>query len=151
MNGAPEAEFQDTLLSNLTQQSKTYLNTGQNFIVTTEDKVRLCLTTHIDAVSKKKGWITPLTWLSTIIVVFITSDFNDFVLTKDAWQAVFFIGLLISGVWLVKAVIDAFRVSTSIDLIIQTLKPPPQRTAGGSSTNVRIALDELLKSIEPIS
>lgn len=151
MNGAPEAEFQDTLLSNLVQQSKTYLNTGQNFIGTTEDKIRLCLATHIDAVSKKKGWITPLTWSLTIILVFITSEFHDFVLSKDAWQAVFAIGLIISVIWLVKAVIDARRVSTSIDLIVDQLKlkPPSEETIDRSQIDPHLRAMMIANKFEP--
>jgi len=98
-----------------------HINTAQNIIVTTEDKLRLHLLDHLNIMERKKEWITPLSILLTIIAVLITANFKDFLLKSETWKLVFIIGGVASFVWLVKSLNAAFK-KYNIEDFIEELK-----------------------------
>jgi len=81
--------------------SRVHFNLGQEIVITTEDKIRLCLTRHLSRIEKANAWVTPLGVLLTILVVFPTTSFQPFIFSADVWQAIFIISALLSFVWLV--------------------------------------------------
>lgn len=101
------------------QTSKIHMNLEQDFILTTEDKLRLSLAKHFTRMEQKKAWLTPLGILLTIIVVFPTTEFKLFVFSADTWQAAFIISAGLASIWLVKAVYQARISSTTDDLITE--------------------------------
>lgn len=113
--------------------SKIYLNLGQEFILTTDDKVRLCLNKHLSRMEKGRAWMTPLAILLTILIVFPTTTFQPFVCSAETWEAVFIISGLICFGWVVSSIRQA-RVSTSIDDIMADIK----RTAIAHETSPAI-------------
>jgi len=77
---SPPAETQidtESLTNQLVIVSSVSLNVSQNLIITTEDKVRLCLSEHLDRMQKRRGWIAPLGILVTILLTLITSTFRN--------------------------------------------------------------------------
>lgn len=124
--------------------SKIYLNLGQEFIWTTDDKVRLCLNKYLSRVEKRKAWVTPLGILLTILIVFPTTTFQPFVCSGETWEAAFIISGLISLVWLIRSIWQA-RVSTSVDDVMVDIKRsaiaadlPASATQGGLSVILAI-------------
>ena len=101
--------------------AEVHVNTSQNVIYITEDRVRIHLITHLQRVEKKRSWVTPLMLLVTIIVVLLTSQFRDLVLSAATWKAMFVMASLVSVVWLVYALKNARR-SETIDELIERLK-----------------------------
>ena len=102
--------------------SKVYSNLGQEIIITTDDKIRLCLIEHLSRMGKRTAWITPLGIFLTIGIVFPTTTFREFFyLSADTWKAIFVIGGLISIVWLIRAVWQA-RVSSSLGDVVKSIK-----------------------------
>ena len=98
-----------------------HINTAQNIIVTTEDKLRLHWLDHLSVIERKKEWITPLSILITIIAVLITADFKNFLLKPDTWKSVFIISGFVSFVWLANSLKFALR-KYSIENFIELLK-----------------------------
>ena len=98
-----------------------HINTAQNIIVTTEDKIRLHLLDHLNIMERKKEWITPSSLLITIIAVLITANFKDFLLKSETWKLVFIICGVVSFVWLAKSLIFAFR-KYNVEDFIEELK-----------------------------
>jgi hypothetical protein len=97
-------------------------NVTQEIIVTTADKVRLCLIQSIDKMERRKAWIAPAGILVTLIVVFPTASFHEFIgLSKDYWQAVFSVAIVASLGWLVRCLIQ-IRASVTIEEIVETLR-----------------------------
>jgi hypothetical protein len=122
---ADAAPFVETIGEQVAVSSTTHLNVAQAFIVTTEDKVRLCLHTHTEGLAARAGWIAPVSLLITIILTLVTSDFHDsFGFPKETWRAVFLLACALVGIWSVAAGWKASRVTTSIDRIVAELRPP---------------------------
>ena len=103
------------------QTSKVHLNLDQEFILTTEDKVLICLTQHLSRMERKKGWIAPLGIFLTILIVFQTTTFQSFFVSAETWEAIFIISGVISFSWLIYAYWQS-RVSTSINEVVDHIK-----------------------------
>jgi hypothetical protein len=81
-------------------ESKTYRNLEQSVISVTEDKIRICLMNYLQYLNARGSWITPLGIFLTVIITLLTTDFKDFYLSKNTWQAIFVISSVVSLVWL---------------------------------------------------
>jgi hypothetical protein len=66
------------------------VNVRQEFIVTTEDKLRLCLHAHLENVEKRKDWWTPAGLFFAILTTLVTtSTFKNIGLKATEWRALF--------------------------------------------------------------
>jgi hypothetical protein len=83
--------------------SRVHFNVGQEIVVTTEDKIRLCLTNHLTRIEKRKAWAVPLGILLTILVVFPTTSFQAFIFRAETWEAVFLMTGALSLFWLIRS------------------------------------------------
>jgi len=108
---------------------------GQEIIVTTADKARLCLIEAMDRMERRRAWIAPAGILATLLVVFPTTTFQDFLgFSREYWKAAFSIVTLVTSLWLVKCIFD-IRRSLSIDEVVNRLRAnalaPTQHRATG--------------------
>ena len=55
-----------------------------------------CLTEALAKVEQRDAWAAPAGILATIVVVFPTATFQDFVISKDTWRAMFIIAAVLS-------------------------------------------------------
>jgi hypothetical protein len=101
--------------------SNIYSNLQQEIIITTEDKVRICLMQHLERMAEKKAWLVPLGIFLTILVVFPTTTFHGFLVSAETWQAIFLICGTTSLIWLVAAFWRATR-SSSLDDVVSAIK-----------------------------
>lgn len=105
--------------------NEVHTNTKSNLIEITEDKLENILLKHLNKLNKVKGWLTPLSLFVTILIVLLTATFNSFAgLTKDVWNAIFVISLVITLVWAIVASIEAIKCSKSstIGFLIKEIK-----------------------------
>ena len=117
----------EDIKENLYQRSGYHLNITQIVIMTTEDKVRLCLNEHAEKLAIRKTWAAPVALFVTIVLAILTADFKDFLsIPKATWHALFIISAVITGAWAVKTIYEAIRTKTSIEHIIQELKESSQ-------------------------
>jgi hypothetical protein len=121
---------------NIQATSKVYSNLGQEIIITTEDKIRLCLIEHLSRVEKKGAWMTPLGIFLTIAIVIPTTTFHDFLLSAETWQAVFVLGGSVSLIWLVQAVWKA-RTSVSLADVLGRIKSTGVAQSVGQTSTQR--------------
>ncbi len=110
-----------SIKNRLVTDSGIHVNLAQDVIVTTADKVKLCLSEHLGRMEKKRAWMTPLAALVTIVITFVTATFKDWVLSAAVWCAVFLIAGVISLFWLLYAILQAIK-STKIEDIVEELK-----------------------------
>ncbi|HBL39793.1 TPA: hypothetical protein DDZ10_03940 [Candidatus Uhrbacteria bacterium] len=103
------------------QNSPVHINVGQDFIYTTDDKIRLCLMRYLKGLEQGRSWETPLGLFLTIVLTMLTTDFKDYYLSKYTWQAVFIIGLVGSLVWLLISTVKALRAYT-VDNVLAEIK-----------------------------
>lgn len=125
MNQEREASQQGKILldavGNLTQPKGVYVNVNEAVILTTEDKVRLCLYKHLSVVEQRRAWIAPLGILVTLLLCFVTSSFRDWFLPRDTWRAAFIILAALCLAWLVRCLL-LLRSKSSIEDIVRELK-----------------------------
>ena len=115
----------NALTNQLAQNTRVHFNLDQNAIITTEDKVRLVLLTHLAILEKKKSWIAPAGIFITILTSFVTTNFKDFWLTAATWEAVFLLSGVASFVWLLVALKQAYS-APNVDDIVSELKKSGQ-------------------------
>lgn len=109
----------------LLESSVVHRNVGQEFVLTTSDKIRICLREHQEAIKAQNDWITPLGILLSLVASLVAADFKQFLgLTADIWKAMFIFGAIFCFAWLVYAIYLAFslRKTSSIEHLIEKLK-----------------------------
>lgn len=118
-----QQEFYDS--SNITS------NIGQDVIVTTADKVRLCLLGHEKAIKARIAWTAPLGVLLALLPSLVAADFKPFLaLRPEEWKAVFVVGSIATAVWLLQSLWSVMqsRGKGDIEVIIRTLMERSQTT-----------------------
>ena len=127
MTDSPETWFEDAVRQKFRETSEVHLNLEQVIIVTTEDKLRLCLLNAVDRLDVKRKWWTPLSVFATLILALTTTEFQDrFAISATTWQAVFLILATVTLIWSVVAVWQATRIEVSVKSIASELKRQPQ-------------------------
>lgn len=105
---------------------KVCSNTETDLIEITDDKLRNILSTFIQDLKKVQLWLVALTLVLTILLAILTADFNkDFLgISRTYWTAIFYVSLIISIVWLVRTVIDSYKLSdqTKIDYLVSKIR-----------------------------
>ena len=97
-------------------------NTSQEIIRITVDRLKLVLVEHKNGFERRKEWHTPLGLILTIGLVFLTSDFQDaFRVDAATWRALFLGGLILSGLWLIRAAYISWNCP-SMDDILEKMK-----------------------------
>lgn len=99
--------------------------------ITTEDKLRLCLGSHVKAFKHRQAWITPVSLFLTILIVFATSSFHEFILPATTWQAIFVICVVVTGIWSVLSVIKALGSRQKIDHLVNDIKKTSEKIKEG--------------------
>lgn len=111
----------ESLVGQLINVSEVHLNVSQEVIITTEDKIRICLSEHLKRMEKKRGWIAPSGIFITIVIVLITSTFKDIGIDAATWRAIFILSGIISAGWLIWSIREALK-SEKIEDIVSELK-----------------------------
>lgn len=97
-------------------------NIAQSGIVTTEDKVRLCLNDHLEKAENQKTWLIPFAVSISLLITLLTVSFRKVLwLSADFWQAIF----IVSFVMAVAFTVYWFKKRgnpSSIDTIVEELK-----------------------------
>ncbi|MBK5294186.1 MAG: hypothetical protein JJE04_21220 [Acidobacteriia bacterium] len=102
---------------------QVYTNVDQELLVTTVDKVQICLMQVFQGMQLGSAWKTPLGILATLLIVFPTTAFKDWGLSKSTWEAFFLWAALLSIIWFLVSIWKAWRSpSPSVEQIIDRLK-----------------------------
>lgn len=113
----------DNPLTTFVEVTDIHENTSQEIIHITVDRLKLVLVEHKNGFERRKEWHTPLGLFLTIVLVFITSTFKDALGFKaDTWCAFFLVGLLLSLMWLGRAIYIACTCPSLEDIISKMKK-----------------------------
>jgi hypothetical protein len=119
----PESKFSESFAADYVQQTRVHLNFAQNVVIITEDRLELCLRKHLACIEARTRWIAPASLFIAFLTTLCTSTFHDsFNLKADVWQAIFVLLTVASFVWLVFAVVQAFRFKSSLRNLLQEIK-----------------------------
>ena len=128
MSGQGDDKLFSSLQSKLVQDFDVSFNVRQQFIITTEDKLRVTLHHHTECLTSKDRWWTPATLFITLLFVNATSTFHDWLgLPKETWHAISIVCTVVSGAWLLVTGLRAFnaRTETSETLIAKIKQAGP--------------------------
>ena len=108
----------------LFQSSTIHKNVSQNIVVTTEDKIRLCLIEYKESLDAHKEWIAPTSVLIALVTTLIAADFKQFLsLSSEVWKALFIFGSILCAYLLIRALKNSSKYKdNNIESIIDELK-----------------------------
>ena len=116
-----EIHLNDELLNN----SIVHKNVGQEFVVITIDKVKLCLREHKEVLESRIEWVAPLGVFLALLASLVAADFKDFFgLKKGDWRSLFVVGTIASLIWLFRSFYRVCKFWNKADenSFIQSLK-----------------------------
>lgn len=114
---------------NLISESNIHINTSQEVIITTEDKIRLYLQKHLDNMTKKNTWQTPAGIALTILITLITTDFKGFWFIKpDTWFGMFLCFLFVFATISIASFLKFRKSDSSIEEVVKDIKGSSFRT-----------------------
>ncbi len=122
----------------LVNVAKVHVNTDQEVIVTTEDRLKNLLSNYSNSLENKNGWIPPLGIFATLLFSLTSVDFKKVLgLSADTWQAIFIIAGISSLAWLIHSIIVAVQSWQSPDIVEELKKDStPQPNVGSSNTTI---------------
>lgn len=112
---------QDDGSARVTQRTRWHSNLDQDNVVTTEDKIRICLMTYLGRIESRNTWHTPLGIVLALGLTFLTADFKHFYFSADTWRAFFFFALLSSFIWLI-VTLRRRQKAITIEEVVKKLK-----------------------------
>lgn len=120
----PSAPYQIDVEQEFSRRLTVHKSLDQEVVVTTVDKVRLCLLKNQECLRAKREWVTPLSLLLTLLAALFATEFKDFGLAAAVWEAAFVLGAGASFVWLLFAGGKAWRNRPigGIEQIVSELK-----------------------------
>lgn len=103
---------------------RVYTNVGQDLILVTTDKVRLCLGATLKRLEDRKAWIAPAGILVALLAVPITTATYQDVLfiPKESWKTIFIMLALATSFWLAYCLFRRFAKPVTIDGIVDELR-----------------------------
>ena len=109
--------------------TNTYSNTDVSLIAITEDKLINILTIHINKMKKSKEWIAAFSFSVSLLLVLLTSKFEEkWGLSGEQWQMVFILLFIVSIFYLVYTGYNCLKHTVTVDVIVQDIKNEQQQT-----------------------
>ncbi len=106
------------------ERLQIHKNLQQEVVVTTVDKLRICLMQHRDCLSAKGEWVAPASLLLSFATTLVAADFKKFILGAQTWQALYIFLSVGSAIWLLRAISRAFknRATATLDNLVSEIK-----------------------------
>lgn len=118
----------------LMNSSVVHKNLGQEFIITTTDKLELYLRDHQESLKAKSDWKAPLALFLSFLATLVAADFNKNFLgiSSQAWQAIFTGSCAFCFFWFAITAIRAVKEKDKGDIkkIIEKLKQNSKYRSG---------------------
>lgn len=106
-----------------------YFNMRQRFIVVTEDKLRLYLNEYLDRMQQSTEWLTPFGLVVTIIITLVTATFQNIFLPAATWEAIFWLSLVVSSIWLIRILLKRPK-SMTLDQVVEKFMEASNQSTG---------------------
>ena len=120
-----KANSKSSIEPSLSGAMTIHKNLDQNILAVSEDKLRLCLIEHREALSSRLKWLTPFTLLLSLVATISTSTFHETAGIKpESWFAVFLICSVLSLIWFLYEIAKMIVTwkNGSVDKLIQSIK-----------------------------
>lgn len=114
----PQRSFLNKLTGDLEAAVvRVHKNTDQKVIIVTQDKTLLCLKRNLAKLGRR-GWVAPLSTVTTLLISLITADFKYALGIGPAeWRAMFIISSFIATGWLAYTINKAIRAKSFHEVV----------------------------------
>jgi hypothetical protein len=132
MKGQPPQHGQTHVALGIDESSTIYRNVAQDVILTTEDKLRLRLIEHQNALKSLGDWVTPAGILVPLATTLLVTEFKQpfLGLKPEFWNLLYILSSFGCAIWLIVRVVRAVGIYRSgqsgIDRVIQRIKQASQ-------------------------
>lgn len=131
----------------MTEELVTHTNVKQELVITTVDKLKLCLLEHKDHLYSRREWLGPAGILLALVATLVAADFTTTLgLDAPTWHALFLLSAIFAAGFTVVLAIRAVKSVTSggIDTLIDRIAD--RSTHGVSQEVMNAVLADLLKA-----
>lgn len=128
MPSSPNPIINESTIVFSTQENSKYIanereNIKTDLIKITRDKLENILLKHLNVLKFKVSWATPFSLFISTLTTLLTTDFKDFLLKKEIWNAIFILLMIFSGVWFIVNIVLLIKnhKKASIDFLIDKI------------------------------
>jgi len=142
-----DSEILDENISRLILNSSTVKSAlGETVIVSTEDKIRICLMKYLEDLSEKKEWMVPFGLFLSILLTFLTTDFRDtFGVSKENWKIIFVVAEIGFFIWLCKTLIKA-GFAMNVEQVLDKIKKTSMKQTLPSADTRQVNILQIIKA-----
>lgn len=117
--------------SALTDDLTIHQNVQQELVVTTVDKLRICLMEHRDYLAASKEWVPMLGLTLSLFATLVAAQFQDKWLDAPVWEAVYLLSGCAAAAYTFILIVRALRgmKNGTIDKLIDRISKRSQQTA----------------------
>jgi|SRR5690606_15335552 len=101
--------------------SEVHGDLSQEVVRITVDRLTLILHRHVSSVERRKEWIAPAGILTTLILTFVSTTFQDKILKSATWEALFIMVSIAVVAWLIVALWRSAK-SCTVDELVDVIK-----------------------------
>lgn len=135
----------------MTDELVAYQNVRQELVITTVDKLKLCLIEHKDHLRARREWLAPAGLLVSLVTTLVAADFHDALgLPKASWIAIYVLAAFASAIATVVLVIKALATlrKSSLDQLIDKIAArSPSASSGAAAVAYPEAFAEVLREL----
>lgn len=125
-----------SLLKELGTNSDIHVNVDQQYIITTEDKIKIALSELVNRLEKKGRWKTPFAILITIVTALLSTNFKGFLFSAIIWQTIFIFVAILSFCWIIYALWKSRRQIGIEDVIAELKRGSPMKSESLTVTSL---------------
>lgn len=127
----------------LTEKVVMHKNIGQEVVVTTVDKLKLCLIEHQAILAGQREWIPALGLFLSFVATLCTATFRPVLLSPDTWKAIYIMAALLSCGWALYLIIRAAKSwnKGDADALIKRIVNQPKSAVVDSTALANLVSD----------
>ena len=104
------------------KENEVVLNTKQQGVITTRDKIHLALVAFRDSTALKRQWSVPFGIWVTLLISMATSQFRDFLwVSGAAWQGIFGAAFVVSGITTIAFLVRGRKKTMTFDDLLDII------------------------------
>jgi hypothetical protein len=122
----------------MTEHLTMHQNVKQELVVTTVDKLTLCLIEHEKTLQSRKEWMAPAGLLVSLVTTLVAADFHAALgIPTDSWRAIYIMGTVVSALATVLLGVRAIRSLRrgGLEQLVDRIADRARSGTGGSASS----------------
>lgn len=89
-------------------------NTNSDWVTLTKDKIKIIIHDVEEQFRNKDSWVTPVSLTISLGTTLLTSNFHDFIVSKEMWGLIFGLATIVSIICSVQEIIKSVKARKSL-------------------------------------